>query len=76
MSLLSVDAGSTVNDTLSGVNLVRFQVLPFTFQEAIEQADSTIDDSENERSILGGATFYASDFGDDDFEEENEAAFA
>ncbi len=68
---IQVDAGSTVNDTLSGVNLVRFEILPFTFQEAIERADSTIADLENEISILGGVTFYASDFGDADFEEDS-----
>ncbi len=67
---IQVDAGSTVDDTLSGVNLVRFEILPFTFQEALERADSTIADLENDISILGGATFYASGFGDD-FEEDS-----
>lgn len=65
---IQVDAGTTVDDTLSGVNLVRFEIEPFTFQEAIERADSTIADLENEISILGGATFYVSD---GDFEEDS-----
>ncbi len=68
---IQVDAGSTVNDTLSGVNLVKREITPFTFQEAIEKADSTIADLENEISILGGTTFYASYFGDDEFDDDS-----
>ncbi|RNC79590.1 MAG: T9SS C-terminal target domain-containing protein [Balneola sp.] len=68
LDAIQVDAGTTVNDTLSGVNLFKFEITPFTFQEAIEKADSTIADLENIISILGGNTFYASY--SDDIEED------
>ncbi len=68
---IDVNSTSAPNDTLSGIDLRKLEIVPITFSEALTIAQSEIDALENDPIIVGGSTFYAAfDFSQDDSEPE------
>ncbi len=57
---IEVNATTTTNDTLSGIDLTKLDISPFTFSEAVSKAQNTIDELDNDPVLIGGTTFYFS----------------
>lgn len=57
---IDVNSTSAPNDTLSGINLRKVEIVPITFSTALEVAQPILDALENDPIILGGITNYAS----------------
>ncbi|MBO6525140.1 MAG: T9SS type A sorting domain-containing protein [Balneolaceae bacterium] len=74
---ISVNSTTAPTDTLSGIDLRIFELIPVTFSEALEMAQSVIDELDNSPVIVGGSTFYASisTFEDDDDHEGDSTSF-
>ncbi len=74
---ISVNSTTAPNDTLSGIDLRIFELIPITFSEALEMAQPVIDELDNSPVIVGGSTFYASisTFEDDDDHEGDSVHF-
>ncbi|GAB5408184.1 MAG: hypothetical protein BalsKO_05490 [Balneolaceae bacterium] len=63
---IDVNSTSATNETLSGIDLRKLEIVPITFSEALEIAQDEIEALENNPTIIGGGTFYAAlDFSDD-----------
>ncbi len=55
-----VNATTAPDDTLSGIDLRVFEIVPISFSEALEIAQPVLDELENSPVIVGGNTFYGS----------------
>ncbi len=59
-NFIEVNATTTTNDILSGIDLTKLEIAPITFSEAIAKAQPLINSLDNDPVLLGGETFYFS----------------
>ncbi len=73
---ISVNSTSAPSDTLSGIDLRAFEIIPITFSQAVERAETILSELPNSPVLVGGATFYGSlSFIDEEEEHEDSTAF-
>lgn len=73
---ITVNSTTTPTDTLSGIDLRVFELVPISFADAVELAQPILGELDNNPVLVGGATFYASIGileGEDDHEEDSVA---
>lgn len=76
---IDVNATTTTNDTLAGIDLTKIDLTPFTLSEAITKAESVINGLDNDPVLIGGTTYYFSfEFNEDEpqFEKKKNTSFS